>query len=271
MLSVLYREKIHIIACAVAASWAWARLLGAPIAIAELCLVGCIVAFVYSLNRFSDRVEDLINDPASLGHRNLYLVLGGSMLGIIAALVSLRSAVCTLIGAVVLGLGVFYSLPILGFRLKQHWLTKNTSSALGWSLLTVALPVLSRGLSAGPPFAVAFFYMISSVLMIEILWDIRDRAGDSQAGIKTLAALSESWAWIALSLVNVFSVVVFAVFFLTQRPPRAWLLLGGSASLLAVVCAASRWILPRLRRMSHHLVSAETALLIALGLVARGS
>lgn len=270
MLSRLYREKVHIIGCAVAASWAWTRLLGTSATARELCLVGCIVAFVYGLNRFTDREEDLVNDPATVAHAGLYVILFFLSLAIIAILVSLRSASCALISIVVLALGISYSLRIVaGFRLKQHWLTKNTSSALGWSLLTVALPALHHGAAAGPAFAVAFLYMFSSVLMIEILWDIRDSAGDRAAGIKTLATASESSAWIALSLVNGTSMLVFAAFFVSQRPPLAWLLVCSSASMLAIVCAASRWIVPRLRPWSHHLVSAETALLIALGLAAR--
>jgi 4-hydroxybenzoate polyprenyltransferase len=271
VLENFYRQKLHIVACAMAASWAWPRLMGILTTPSEMALVGLLVSIVYGLNRFTDQAEDRINDPESVGtHRaaNLLIVEGAALA---AFLWHLWSPVCLLISAVALTLGVLYSVRVVyGFRLKQHWLTKNASSAVGWTLLTVVLPVLNHGHADPAAFAVVITYMFSSVLMIEILWDIRDIKGDAEAGIKTLATASEIQAWRTFSLVNWVSFLAVLAFYATHHLPLAWLIIPFSSMLMMVVRLCSGWFLPRLRTWSHHLVSAETALLLTLGFAASG-
>jgi 4-hydroxybenzoate polyprenyltransferase len=87
-------------------------------------------------------------------------------------------------------IGYFYNTsPLLSqphLRLKNMFIIKNFSSGLGWSAGLLVFPMLRAHIQPDGMFFTAFVYMFAMVTTYEIMWDIRDVAGDSRAGIRTL-------------------------------------------------------------------------------------
>ena len=86
--------------------------------------------------------------------------------------------------------GYFYNSPLLPsqshLRLKNMFIIKNVSSGAGWSAGLLVFPMLRAHTQPDGRFFTAFIYMFAMVMTYEIMWDMRDAAGDAQAGIRTL-------------------------------------------------------------------------------------
>jgi 4-hydroxybenzoate polyprenyltransferase len=86
--------------------------------------------------------------------------------------------------------GYFYNSPLLPskphLRFKNMFIIKNLSSGAGWSAGLLVFPMLHAHTQPDGRFFMAFVYMFAMVMTYEIMWDIRDAAGDSKAGLRTL-------------------------------------------------------------------------------------
>ena len=86
--------------------------------------------------------------------------------------------------------GYFYNSPLLPsmphLRLKNMFIIKTFSSGAGWSAGLLVFPMLRAHTQPDERFFTAFVYMFAMVMTYEIMWDIRDIAGDAKAGIRTL-------------------------------------------------------------------------------------
>jgi 4-hydroxybenzoate polyprenyltransferase len=241
---------------------------------ADLLVVPLVVACVYQWNRITDESEDAINCPNELAvaeyrYRGIltFCVLG--LLGSLAlSILTGRAAVASLV-AVAFFSGLLYSSypgrhRFGRFRLKRFLFLKNWSSALGWALITVIYPVLHAREEAPPGLWVAFVTMFLAVWTVELIWDLRDSAGDAIAGVQSIpvvfgpkAAQGFAHATNLAALLVVFTGGVIGLV------PKVWPLFLVN---FALTCAYLIFVRPDWGRTpSHVLVSLQTLLLFALG------
>ena len=154
------------------------------------------------LNRVVDLPEDVANQIEGTGfvarHRRGIQVL--FVVGLVGSLAGthLLAPALTPLRAAYHALGLAYNLPLLPGRrrLKQLYLWKNAASDLGMLITCFGFPLaVAGGLGALRPdlspsglvcFA-AFFFLFE--LSYEVIYDLRDVAGDSAEGVRTFAVV----------------------------------------------------------------------------------
>ena len=147
----------------------------------------CLVTLsVYSLNIITDFEEDAINKPdyKKLQDKKM-LVISLSFLSYISALiigsfVDLKSIPILLIPFLS---GLFYSIKIRGFRLKNLFIGKNLTVSISWALEASLLPYIVKA-SKVVVFLILFIFIKG--MINTILFDLRDVEGDKRAGIETI-------------------------------------------------------------------------------------
>jgi len=199
-------------------------------------IISFFVAFsIYNLNRKTDEDEDAINRQdrfaftkryetplfyASILFLILALVLSG-LYGILPLLATVAPFVC----------GILYSFRLLpaslGYRrLKEIPAVKNIVVGFSWAILLSLLPVyLNQGIPDSKT-AITFLLFFLWGFMASMIPDIRDRAGDASAGVRTIPVIFGekrtrtylTWVILGLGL----PALVFSVFFL---PPFTTLLI----------------------------------------------
>ena len=110
--------------------------------------------------------------------------------------------------------------------------------------------------------------MAATVLMIEIVWDIRDIEGDRSAGVRTLPVvrgIGAARCW--LSIINGASgAVVSTAIWAAGLQPVLYFLLAPNLFMALLAMGARNAALGR-RSLSHALVLLQFALLVGLGLI----
>ncbi len=146
----------------------------------------------YTLNVIADHTEDSINERGALKLSKpgvlvlcsllfalfigVYTNIGGAPFGAAALIMSIAS--------------VWYSFP-RGHRLKNVFLLKNIVPSLCWAFTLLALFYLAGGMyfytfmQVVPGF-VPFFLLFFA---FEIMWDLPDRKGDAESGVRTLPTM----------------------------------------------------------------------------------
>jgi 4-hydroxybenzoate polyprenyltransferase len=191
-------------------------------------IIPFFVAFsIYNLNRKTDEDEDAINrqDRFAFTKRYetplfyatiLFLVLAlvlSAMNGILAFLATIAPFVC----------GILYSFRMLpsslGYqRLKEIPAVKNIVVGFSWAILLSLLPVyINQGVPDSKT-AITFLLFFLWGFMASLIPDIRDRAGDASAGVRTIPVIFGegrtktylTWVILALGL----PALVFSYFFL---------------------------------------------------------
>jgi 4-hydroxybenzoate polyprenyltransferase len=162
----------------------------------DYLIITLAVACICEWNRLTDVEEDALNCPADLKDAQaksrtikVFCYLGGTIAVVLAVFTE-----CTwgLAGLVTFGtaVGYFYNSPLLPsqpyLRLKNMFIIKNVSSGAGWSAGLLVFPMLHTHTQPDGRFFTALVYMFAMVMTYEIMWDMRDAAGDSKAGIPTL-------------------------------------------------------------------------------------
>ena len=169
-----------------------------PWLLAAICAIDWFV--VNLINRVVDLDEDIANRIVGTGfvqrHRRALLVAGFGLLG--ATLVASHALVPAItplrLGYHLLGLGYNWRLPGLQRRIKQLYFWKNTASAIGFLVTVFGYPIATAVSGQGAPLlgdvdgltvalAIAFFFPFE--LSYEVLYDLRDAAGDAAAGVKS--------------------------------------------------------------------------------------
>ncbi len=147
----------------------------------------CLVTFsVYSLNIVTDLEEDAINKPnyKKLENKKMLIVaisvISYIMALLIGAIVSLKSIIILLIPFIA---GIFYSVKIKGFRLKNLFIGKNLTVSVSWALESSFLPYVVK--SSEVVVFLCLFIFIKGMINT-ILFDMRDVRGDAKAGIETI-------------------------------------------------------------------------------------
>ncbi len=144
------------------------------------------------LNRVVDLEEDVANaiPGTAFVERNQRVIrlLGFGLLGVSFVVGHLLVPAITLLRVVYHLLGLSYNWPLLpgGRRIKQLYFFKNTASATGFMITVFGYPLASAG-SLLPPITIgltaAFFFLFE--LSYEVIYDLRDAAGDAVAGVKS--------------------------------------------------------------------------------------
>jgi 4-hydroxybenzoate polyprenyltransferase len=266
------RNKLHVAACSLAATWAWGRMLGTPPLMVDLFVVPVVVLSIYQWNRLTDVREDTVNCPDELAAaeqaRGLIRVscLLGALFALGGALLVGRAA-----GAIVVLIGLLLGW-LYGFRsgaetlgLKRLFGIKNVSSAFGWTLVTVLYPGLHSGASLRAGLWLAAACMFLAVWTVEVLWDIRDVRGDTVAGVPSLPVVLGAPAARRLAHAgNLLIVALVGTAVVTRTLPAIWALILVNPLITFV------WL--RLgneagRGWSHLLVLMQTLLLFGLGVL----
>lgn len=164
----------------------------------------CLVTFsVYSLNTVTDFEEDAINKPNYKKFENRKkIIVCISILSyisalIIGAIVTLKSIAVLLIPFLA---GIFYSVRIKGFRLKNIFIGKNLTVSTTWALESSLLPYVVK--ASEIVIFLCLFIFIKGMINT-ILFDMRDVKGDAKAGIKTIPVkLGRKRTFILLLILN---------------------------------------------------------------------
>jgi len=166
--------------------------------LAGICAVDWFV--VNLLNRVVDVPEDRENGIRGTDfvarRRGPILVLGGGVLAASLVLNHLWEPALTPFRVAYHALGMAYNWRLLPGkrRIKELYFFKNAASALGFLITVFAYPLAIHhgayppGVSTGTlVFVVAFFFLFE--LSYEAIYDLRDVAGDSTAGVRTYAVV----------------------------------------------------------------------------------
>jgi 4-hydroxybenzoate polyprenyltransferase len=272
----LVRNKVHVALFALIATWAWGRLTSTSILRLDLVVVPLLVFATYQWNRLTDRVEDAVNCPDDLADalrapRLITLVsFAATALALILALVSGRHGAAALAAGCQVS-GILYGVPLgtgpRPLRLKSHFVLKNATGALGWTVLTVVYPGVHAGAQLGVPIGLAAIVMFFSVWTVEIVWDVRDAEGDRRAALKTLPVLRGiAGARRVVHGMNLVTGLLLVTAVAAGLVPPLWL--AGLLN-LALISAWLAWLGADAARIwSHVLVLIESVSLLGLGLLA---
>lgn len=193
-------ERLHIILSSLALLWCWDRVLGMGVRPVDYFILPLAVACICQWNRLTDLREDAVNCPDELEdalHQQrrirLFCYAGGAT-AIVLALVTDPTWPVAAVVAAGAAVGFFYSTsPWPGraaLRIKNLFVLKNLSSGVGWTLGLLVFPALRAGHPLDGPFWLASAYMFLAVVVHEIIWDMRDVAGDRAAGVRTLPVVA---------------------------------------------------------------------------------
>ncbi len=217
-------------------------------------IIPFLVAFsIYNLNRKTDEDEDAINrqDRFAFTKRYETHLFYGSILSLSVALaLSATYGIPSVLATAAPFLcGFLYSfrwLPKrLGYRrLKEIPAVKNIVVGFAWAILLSLLPVfLNHGMpDSGTAITFLLFFMWG--FMASLIPDIRDRAGDASAGVRTIPVIfGEERTKTILSCVLLLLGVPLVLFSLLFLPPFTTVLLL-SANLYSHGCV---YLLDRIR------------------------
>jgi hypothetical protein len=257
---VFLNERLHIILSSLALLWCWDRVLGMGVRSVDYFILPLAVACICQWNRLTDLREDAVNCPEELEEalkrqrRIRIFSYAGGVTAIVLALVTDPTWPVAAVVAAGAAVGFFYSTsPWPGratLRIKNLFVLKNLSSGIGWTLGLLVYPALRANHSLDGPFWLASAYMFLAVMAHEMIWDLRDVAGD-------LAAMAVLAALIAASVA-------------VRMVPLWWLLLIPHAGILAVVTAQFDGWFRSSRLVTYLLVVMTTVFSFAMGALAAG-
>ena len=258
-------NRLHIIVSAPAVMWCWSEFLKMRFRVIDYLIITLAVACICQWNRLTDAEEDALNCPADLKDaqaKNRVIKLFCYVGGIIAILLALfTEPAWPTAGLVAFGaaVGYFYNSPLLPskphLRLKNMFIIKNLSSGVGWSAGLLVFPMLRAHIQPDGRFFTAVVYMFAMVMTYEIMWDMRDAAGDAQADIRTLpVVLGINSARVFTVIIQLFCLILIISGLANARLTPVWsLYLLPSVMLLTFIIFFSRLIIYN-RAFSHLLV-----------------
>jgi 4-hydroxybenzoate polyprenyltransferase len=196
--------RVHIVAIAAMGTLTFGWLFTGHFPV-ELALLAALDWFLVNLlNRVVDLPEDAKNGIVGTSfvarYRRTILVLG---LGVLAASFLVvpfmfrearAGAWLTSLRVAYHALGIAYNWPVLpgGRRIKELYFWKNVASAVGFLLTVFGYPLAARaagsafpaGIGVGTVVMAGLFFFLFEI-SYEVLYDLRDVAGDAAEGVKT--------------------------------------------------------------------------------------
>jgi len=168
---------------------------------------------IYLLNTVTDFKEDIINNPQKaelISHRKkiyIFFIVSYTTSLFVGYLVK---PVCVLILLIPLLVGIFYSIEIKDFRLKNVFLGKNVSISFSWAMDASLFPFLFQKNIIS--FFAVFSFIFLKGMINTILFDLRDIRGDAIANIKTIpVVIGKKMTTLLLILLN--SLLIIWLFF----------------------------------------------------------
>ena len=278
---VFLNERLHIILSSLALLWCWDRVLGMGVRSVDYFILPLAVACICQWNRLTDLREDAVNCPEELEEalkrqrRIRIFSYAGGVTAIVLALVTDPTWPVAAVVAAGAAVGFFYSTsPWPGratLRIKNLFVLKNLSSGIGWTLGLLVYPALRANHSLDGPFWLASAYMFLAVMAHEMIWDLRDVAGDRAAGVRTLPVVAGPGATkvFVLAAMAVLAALI-AASVAVRMVPLWWLLLIPHAGILAVVTAQFDGWFRSSRLVTYLLVVMTTVFSFAMGALAAG-
>lgn len=164
-----------------------------------LAVIPFFVAYsIYNLNRKTDEDEDAVNRQDRFAFTKKYeafLYYGALLFLVIALALSAVSGIpALLVTAAPFIIGTLYSFRLIperfGYqRLKEIPAVKNISVGLAWGILLSLLPVFFWNREPGTATAITFLLFFIWGFMASMIPDMRDRAGDAVAGVRTIPVI----------------------------------------------------------------------------------
>jgi len=162
-------------------------------------IIPFFVAFsIYNLNRKTDEDEDAINRQDRFAFTKRYenpLYYGSIIFLVLALVLSATYGIPALLATVAPFIcGILYSFRLLpaslGYRrLKEIPAVKNIAVGFSWAVLLSLLPVyLNQGIPDSST-AITFLLFFLWGFMASMIPDVRDRAGDASAGVRTIPVI----------------------------------------------------------------------------------
>ena len=187
----LVRNKLHVAACSLAATWAWGRMMGTPALWVDLFVVPALVLSIYQWNRLTDVREDAVNCPDELAaaEQARGLIRVSCLLGVLFALAG-ALLVGRAAGVLVVLIGLLLGWLMDSARERDRWPERavrheEREQCLRLDARDRALPWPS--LRCWPRSAIlARRLHVPGVWTLEVLWDLRDVRGDTVAGVPSL-------------------------------------------------------------------------------------
>jgi 4-hydroxybenzoate polyprenyltransferase len=209
-------------------------------------IIPFFVAFsIYNLNRKTDEDEDAINreDRFAFTKRYEKPLFYATILSLVLALVfsATYGIMALLATAAPFIFGIMYSFRCLpdwiGYsRLKEIPAVKNIVVGASWAVILSFLPVYLNHSTPDLKTAIVFLLFFMWGFMASLIPDIRDRAGDARAGVRTIPVIygEEKTKTILSRVLLVLGVpmILFSLYFL---PPFTTVLLA-AANLYSHVC-----------------------------------
>ncbi|MGV8080905.1 MAG: UbiA family prenyltransferase [Syntrophales bacterium] len=276
-----FNERLHIVLSSLALLWCWDRILSMGVRPVDYFILPLAVACICQWNRLTDLREDAVNCPEELEEAlkrqrriRIFSYTGGAT-AIVLALATDPTWTVAAVVAAGAAIGFFYSTsPWPGraaLRIKNLFILKNLMSGVGWTLGLLIYPALRAGHSPDGPFWLASAYMFLAVMAHEIIWDMRDAAGDRAAGVPTLpvvAGVGVTKAVVLAAMIALSALVATAV--AGRIVPLWWLLLIPHAGILAVVTAQFDGWFRSSRLVTYLLVVMTTVFSLGMGFLAAG-
>ena len=154
-----------------------------------ICATFLLIFSTYSLNKLTDIKEDSINLPqrTTFIAKNKHYLIFMVMVSFAAALTLyfMQSLYAVVLALCPLLTGVIYSIKVRNFRLKDIIGLKRMSIGMCWASGIAFLPltVYSKELIT---VCLIFYFFFSRSIINTILFDVRDKVGDSVHGVKTI-------------------------------------------------------------------------------------
>ena len=271
-------NRLHITLSAVALMWLWSRLLSYPVRVVDYVILALVVAFICQWNRLTDQQEDRINCPDDLAiavrERKKIRIFCFAAAALAMTLMILTTTRWLISAALLLAaaLGFFYSTPLMPWksskRIKDLFIFKNLSSAIGWSIGTVLYPAMQSDYVADVKFYAALTYMAISTMTYEMIWDMRDIRGDRIAGVQTLpVAMGLPTTKRMVLILQGIAILLISIGILLSDLKLIWLFLIMHSAMLMMVAAYFDGKLKSSRMLTHVMVIATTLFSIFIGIL----
>ena len=144
---------------------------------------------VYSINKLTDIKEDSINlvNRAEFTNKNRHYLIITIILSSFTALYLslLHSIFAVFVIFFPFFIGLFYSIKIANFRLKDIICIKSISVALAWAAIGTFIPVIVHSFDI-VIISLIFFYFFIKLFINTVLFDIRDIEADMLNNVITL-------------------------------------------------------------------------------------
>lgn len=260
--AVIFNNRIHVALMPSFVLAMWVLVFRYKLTIAYHLMIILSTAAGYLFNMYTDRAEDAINypDEGRLSPDSPWMKVIIFLCNSIAALIALRAGWrFFLFGMFVNTWGLLYAvvLPVGRIRIKNIPWLKNAWSAAYWSIGLLLSPFFYLRLSFDPRLMLAIPLAFLLAFWVELMWDLRDTAGDRAAGVRTLPVVyGEAMAHWLLHIINVF-VLGFALYGLLNHllPAAHWVFL--------VHCAGAAVFLEWYMRMKDRQLASHLYLLYA--------